>query len=76
MRMQDVLSNLINYLVTIPKREIVVLVLSLTKKTRTIALPTGILRYKTKRIQDILTNIELNLITFFQLIVDKRSKTD
>ena len=29
-----------------------------------------------KRIQDILINLELNLITRFQLIVDKLSKTD
>ena len=34
----------------------------------------GILWYKTKIIQDILINLELNLITLFQLIVDNRVK--
>ena len=38
--------------------------------------PWGILWYKTKRIQDILTNHQLNLITLFQLIVDKLIKTN
>ena len=36
--------------------------------------PWGILWYKTKRTQHILTNLEFNLITPFQLIVDNRVK--
>ena len=68
MRIQDILSNLGIYLNHSIKRKCCV-VLSLEKKTRALALPTGILRYKTKRIQDILTNLELDLITLFQFIV-------
>ena len=78
---QDTLSitqikswDLLNYSV---KRKCCV-VLPLVKKTRDLAVAvlTGIFLYQTKRIQDILTNIELRLITLFQLIVDKPSKTD
>ena len=76
MRIQNILSNLGMHLNHSIKRKCCVVLSFVKKKTRALALPTGILRYKTKRIQDILTNIELNLITLFQLIVDKQSKTD
>ena len=65
-------------LIELFRKEKVLCCLPLVKKTRDLAVLTGILLYKTKRIQDILTNsnIELNVTTLSQLIVDKLSKTD
>ena len=69
MRIQDVLSNLRIYLVTtifILYKEKVLCCFIISKKARALALLTVILEYKTERLQDIFTNLELNLVTLFQ----------
>ena len=62
MRIQDILTNLGIYLVTIPQEKVLCCSIISKRKTRAPAVRTGILWYKTKRIQDILTNLEFYLI--------------